>query len=59
MKIKRKVCGALAFLSFMWLIGVAGSSDLGAEPDLVVLIIKALCGLLVLIVSVKLGGFTK
>ena len=59
MKIKRKVCGALAFLSFMWLIGVAGSSDLGAEPDLGVLIIKALCGLLVLIASVQLGGFTK
>lgn len=59
MKIKRKVCGALAFLSFMWLLGVAGSSDLGSEPDLGVLIIKALCGLLVLIASVKLGGFTK
>lgn len=59
MKIKRLICGTLAFLSFMWLIGVAGSSDLGAEPDLGVLIIKALCGLLVLIASVKLGGFTK
>ncbi len=59
MKIKRKVCGTLAFLSFMWLLGVAGSSDLGAEPDLGVLIIKALCGLLVLIASVQLGGFTK
>lgn len=59
MKIKRKVCGTLAFLSFMWLLGVAGSSDLGAEPDLGGLIIKALCGLLVLIASVKLGGFTK
>ena len=59
MKIKRKVCGTLAFLSFMWLIGVAGSSDLGAEPDLGVLIIKALCGLLVLIASVQIGGFTK
>lgn len=59
MKIKRKVCGTLAFLSFMWLIGVAGSSDLGAEPDLGVLIIKALCGLLVLVASVQLGGFTK
>lgn len=59
MKIKQRICGTLAFLSFMWLIGVAGSSDLGAEPDLGVLIIKALCGLLVLIASVKLGGFTK
>ena len=59
MKIKRLICGTLAFLSFMWLIGVAGSSDLGAEPDLGVLIIKALCGLIVLIASVQLGGFTK
>ena len=59
MKTKRLICGTLAFLSSMWLIGVAGSSDLGAEPDLGVLIIKALCGLLVLIASVQLGGFTK
>lgn len=59
MKIKRRVCGTLACLSLMWLIGVAGSSDLGAEPDLGALIIKALCGLLVLIASVQLGGFTK
>lgn len=59
MKIKRLICGTLAFLSFMWLIGVAGSCDLGAEPDLGALIIKALCGLLVLIASVKLGGLTK
>ena len=59
MKIKRKVCGTLAFLSFMWLIGVAGSSDLGAEPDPSVLIIKVLCGLLVLIASVQLGGLAK
>ena len=59
MKIKRKVCGTLAFLSFMWLIGGAGSSDLGLEPDPSVLIIKVLCGLLVLIASVQLGGLTK
>ena len=59
MKIKRKVCGTLAFLSFMWLIGVAGSSDLGAEPDPSVLIIKVLCGLLGLIASVQLGGLAK
>ncbi len=59
MKTKQIICGTLAFLSFMWLLGVAGSSDLGAGPDPRVLIIKALCGLLVLIASVKLGGFTK
>ena len=59
MKIKRLICGTLAFLSFMYLLGVAGSCDLGAEPEIHVLIIKALCGLLVLIASVKLGGLTK
>lgn len=59
MKIKRKVCGTLAFLSILWLLGVAGNSDLGAGPDPSDLIIKVLCGLLVLIASVKLGGLTK
>lgn len=56
---RTKICGITAFLSFMWLLGVAGNSDLGAEPDPRVLIIKVLCGLLVLIASVKLGGLTK
>ena len=56
MKITRRICGTLAFL---WLLGAAGNSDLGAEPDLSVLIIKVLCGLLVLIASVTLGGLTK
>lgn len=59
MKIKRKVCGTLAFLSIVWLLGVAGNSDLGAGLDPSDLIIKVLCGLLVLIASVKLGGLTK
>ena len=59
MKLKRHICGITAFLSFMYLLGVAGSCDLGAEPEIHVLIIKALCGLLVLIASVKLGGLTK
>ena len=59
MKIKRRVCGTLAFLSFVWLLGVVGNSDLGLEPDPSVLIIKVLCGLLVLIASVQLGGLTK
>lgn len=59
MKTMRLICGTLACLSIVWLLGVAGSCDLGAEPDLGVLIIKALCGLFVLIASVQLGGFTK
>lgn len=59
MKTKRKVCGILAFLSFMWLIGVAGNSDLGLEPDLVALVIKVLAGLVVFAASLKIGGFIK
>lgn len=56
MKIKRKVCGALAFLSFMWLVGVAGNSDLGLEPDFGSLVIKVLAGLVVFAASLRIGG---
>ena len=59
MKIKRKVCGTLACLSFMWLIGVAGNSDLGLEPDLGCLVLKGLAGLVVYTSSLKIGGFLK
>ena len=59
MKIKRKVCGTLAFLSFLWLVGVAGNSDLGLEPDLGALCLKALAGLVVFVSSLKIGGFIK
>lgn len=57
MKTKQRVCGTLAFLSFMWLIGVAGNSDLGLEPDFRALCIKALAGLVVFAASLKIGGF--
>ena len=59
MKIKRKVCGTLAFLSFMWLIGVAGNSDLSLEPDFLALVVKVLAGLVVFAASLKIGGFIK
>lgn len=59
MKIKRKVCGTLAFLSFMWLIGVAGNNDLGLEPDLGKMALKLLIGLAVFAASIEIGGFTK
>ena len=59
MKTKRKACVALALLSFMWLLGVAGNSDLGLEPDFVALIIKVLAGLVVFAASLKIGGFIK
>lgn len=46
---KTKICGTL---SFMWLIGVAGNSDLGLEPDF-----GALAGLVVFAASLWIGGF--
>ena len=54
---KTKICGTLASLSFMWLIGVAGNSDLGLEPDFEALVIKVLAGLVVFAASLKIGGF--
>lgn len=59
MKIKRRICGTTAFLSFMYLLGVAGNSDLGLEPDLGVLALKLLIGLAVFAASIEIGGFTK
>ena len=57
MKLKRKVCGTLACLSFLWLVGVAGNSDLGLEPDLGALCLKVLAGFVVFTSSLKIGGF--
>ena len=57
MKIKRKVCGTLACLSFLWLVGVAGNNDLGLEPDLGYLVLKVLAGFVVFAASLKIGGF--
>lgn len=52
MKIKRRICGTLAFLSFMWMLGVIGSSDLGGELNVCSLIISAA----VFGISIWLGG---
>ena len=57
MKLKTRICGTTAFLSFMWLLGVAGNSDLGLEPDFGRLCIKVLAGLVVFAASLKIGGF--
>ena len=57
MKTKRRICGILACLSFMWLIGVAGNSDLGLEPDFGRLVIKMFAGLAVFAASLWIGGF--
>ena len=59
MKTKRRICGALAFLSFMWLIGVAGNSDLSLEPSTAVLFVKLSVGVAVFGLSAWLGGFIK
>lgn len=56
MKIKRKVCGTLAFLSFLYLLGVAGSSDAGLEPDLARMCTKLLIGTAVFALSSWKGG---
>lgn len=53
----KHICGTLALLSLLWLIGVAGSSDLGLEPDLGRMILKVLVGLVVFGTSLKIGGF--
>ena len=57
MKLKRIICGITALLSLLWLIGVAGNSDLGFEPDLGRMILKVLAGLVVFGTSLKIGGF--
>lgn len=54
---RTKICGTLACLSFLWLVGVAGNSDLGFEPDFGALVIKVLAGLVVFTASLKIGGF--
>ena len=57
MNIKKRICGTTAFLSFIWLIGVAENSDLGLEPDFSKMVLKCLAGLIVFIISMKVGGF--
>lgn len=59
MRLKSLICGITAFLSFMWLIGIAGNSDLGFEPDLGRMTLKLLIGLVVFAASIEIGGFTK
>ena len=59
MKTKQHICGTLAFLSFMWTLGVAGNSDLGLEPDLGIIALKLLIGLVVFVASIKIGGLFK
>ena len=59
MKTKRRICGTLALLSFMWLLGVAGNSDLGLEPSTAVLFVKLSVGVAVFGLSAWFGGLMK
>lgn len=59
MKLKRRICGTTAFLSFMCLLGVAGNSDLGLEPNTAVLLVKLSVGVTVFGLSAWLGGLMK
>lgn len=55
MKIRQHICSALAFLSFLWVLGVIGNSDLGYGLNVVSLAIGvAVCG-----ISIWIGGFMK
>ena len=59
MKIKRRICRTLALLSFMWLLGVAGNSDLSLESSTAVLFVKLSVGVAVFGLSAWLGGLMK
>ena len=59
MKTKRRICGTLAFLSFLWLLGVAGNSDLGLESSTSVLFVKLSVGVAVFGLSAWFGGLMK
>ena len=55
MKIRQHICSALAFLSFLWVLGVIGNSDLGYGLNVISLAI----GVAVFGISIWLGGFMK
>ena len=54
---KSKICGTIACISFLAMLGVAGNSDLGYETNFGALCIKAGICLAVFITSLKIGGF--
>lgn len=54
---KSKICGIIALISFLALLGVAGNSDLGYETNFGALCIKAGICLAVFAASLKIGGF--
>ena len=54
-KLMRSLCG----LSFLYILGLAGSSDLGLEPSTAVLVVKLSVGVAIFGLSAWLGGLMK
>lgn len=54
-KLMRSLCG----LSFLYILGVAGNSDLGLEPSTAILFVKLSAGVTVFGLSAWLGGLMK
>lgn len=54
-KIMRCLCG----LSFLYILGVAGNSDLGLEPNTTVLFVKLSVGVAIFGLTAWLGGLLK
>lgn len=54
-KLMRSLCG----LSFLYILGVAGNSDLGLEPSTAVLIVELNVGVAIFGLSAWLGGLMK
>ena len=54
-KLMRSLCG----LSFLYILGLAGNSDLGLEPSIAALVVKLSVGVAIFGLSAWLGGLMK
>lgn len=55
----KKIARACSVLSFLYLLGIAGNSDAGLEPDLASMCTKLLIGIAVFAFSSWKGGLLK
>lgn len=53
---RRKICGVLAFASFIWVIGLAGSVDIG-RITFEEFVAQGTCAMAVFVLSTWIGGF--
>lgn len=53
---RKKICGAVAALAFLWLLGIAGSGDLGCNT-IKDIIIQGSAALAIFAGSLYAGGF--